>query len=147
MADAIDDDDDDDDDVDNIVNATNTSNISSISGNSNETNSISIGTMDTLPNEYSDGLYDATLFSGATYFHSYGTKPTFKKMFFNVYKFIKNRNTKNIVNIKVRDNIIYKYAMKCKNRFIFAGILCKYADYVKHQSNPTTTKLTSKFLV
>ena len=143
--DDVDEEDDDDDAVNKIVNASYTSNISSISGNSNES-TVSVSSMDTLPKEHNEGLYDATLLSGMPFLHCYGKTISFKKMFFNVYKFNKNRHTKKVVNIKVHNYILYKNAMKCKTRFIFAGILCKYTDYLKHHNNPTH-KLTSKYLV
>ena len=133
--------------VSSIVNAINTSNISSISDNStNESGTVSVSSLDTLPMEHQDGLYDATSFTGMSFLHSYGAKNGCKKLFFNVYKFIKSRHTKKVVNIKVQDYIIFKDAMKCKTRFVFAGIVCKYTDYLKYHSNPTH-KLTSKYLV
>jgi len=142
---------DDDDVVSNIVNSSsNSGNISSISGSSTRTTASDSSSMVTIPTEYNDGLFDGTLFSGGkSFLHYYGTGHDHKKVFFNVYKFNKHRNPgfyQTIVNIKVKDYIIYKNSLKSKTRFVFAGILTKYTDYLKHLSDPTH-KLTSKFLV
>jgi len=138
---------DDDEAVSNIVNAA--GNISSISGSSDLTTTSDSSSMATIPTECNDGLFDSTLFSGKSFLHYYGIGHDNKKVFFNIYKFNKNRHTgrlKTIVNIKVRDYILYKNSMSSKTRFLFAGILTKYTDYLKHLSDPIH-KLTSRYLV
>jgi len=137
---------DDDEEVDRIVDHNEGNNISSISGDSETTGTttVSVNSFETLPKEFRDGLFCDTLFPLMLFTHYYGTKPSMKKVFFNVYKFFNKNKNKNTA-IKLLDYVTYTRCQKSKLRFVFAGIVCKYAEYYKYHID--NKRMTSKYLV
>jgi len=128
--DNVNDDASDDAAVNKIVDHINASDISSMSSNSKGT-TVSVDSLGTLPKDFYDGYYDDNLFPSLK--HYYGTKPGAKKVFFNVFKGKRSSNVN--YNIKLNDYIICRKCQGAKERFIFAGILCKHTDYYRFHNN------------